>query len=311
MVIPMLGKGHLFALATAFVSGCSIFYNSFAVKGFDPLAFTVAKNSLAALFLIGIALSIGHWGEISRLSRRQWLTLFAIAIIGGSIPFALFFQGLAIAQSASTASFLYRMLFIFASVLAVFFLRERPSPKVLAGVALIFAANALLIGKIGFGSGEILVLAATVLWAGENILSKKALAEISPSVVGAARMALGSAILVAMLFATGNFSLASSGSMFGSAAIISALFLTLYVATYYRALALIPVTEATAILSAGGIVTALLSFAFSGKIPTLSEAISLLLIACGVVLLLGFNPIPGAAQKLAASIKKRPMAWKA
>lgn len=294
-------------LATAISSGMAVFYNSFAAKGVDALAFTLAKNSITALFLVGMLLALGSWREFASLSRKQWLTLGAIAVIGGSIPFALFFWGLSTAASAGGASFIYRFLFFFASAIAVVFLRERPKANTILGVGAILLANLLLLGNFTFGIGEAAVLAATVLWAAEHSLSKKALEGISPTAVASSRLALGCGILLAIAFATGSAS--ALPFAFGIPALISGVLLLIFVLTWYNGLAKIPVSEATAILSFGGIVTALLQFAFAGKMPTLLEGASFALVAAGVAVILWGAPAFSAAYSRFSSMGILP--WKA
>lgn len=306
-------RGHLLALATALVSGISVFYNASALKGTDPFLFTALKNSLAALLLLGAILLAGSWPEIARLERKRWLQLLAIGVLGGSIPFALFFWGLSQVSDAATGSFLYRILFFAASAMAVVFLKERLRPNVVLGVLALLAANALLLRQWGpFGPGEGLVLLATLLWAAESILSKKALEGLSPSLVAGGRMVFGSIILLAFVLASGKASPAALlSSLALPAVILSSLFLFLYVSLWYRALALTPVSEATALLASGGLVSALLSAAWAGKMPTLPESASLLLVVAGVALVLIDTPVERLGGWWNRLHDKRPWPWTA
>jgi len=85
----------ILALSTALISGFSNFIMKFGVTVVkDPIVFTALKNGLVGLFLIGIVLALKKWPEIKSLNRNQWLKLIAIGVVGGFIPFALFFTGL-------------------------------------------------------------------------------------------------------------------------------------------------------------------------------------------------------------------------
>ncbi|NJL44503.1 MAG: EamA family transporter [Nitrosarchaeum sp.] len=86
-----LGVGLV--LATAAISGVSIFLNAYAVKGFDSDVFTFGKNALVALVLAAVVLSVWGAGELRSLSLRQWLLLALIGLVGGAVPFLLFFKG--------------------------------------------------------------------------------------------------------------------------------------------------------------------------------------------------------------------------
>ena len=87
-------KGIFLVILTAIVSGFSIFINSFAVKGFDSSVFTFSKNVAVALFLFAVLYGFGQWQELKTLKRKHWIQLFIIGLVGGSLPFLLFFKGL-------------------------------------------------------------------------------------------------------------------------------------------------------------------------------------------------------------------------
>jgi len=288
-------------LLTAIISGCSVYYNSFAVKGLDPVGFAMAKNLLAALALVGVLAIGAQWKQFLSFTRSQWMQLLAIAVIGGSIPFALFFGGLSIATGATaaagaaSASFFYRLMFIFSAILAVAFLRERPSLKAGIGVAIILGANLLYLTTLkGFsiGIGEMMVLAATLMWSAETILLKKSLSWISPDALATARLGLGSIILFAAMVAFMPASVGALAALPLAPLLISALFIVGFTMTLYRGLAGLGVTNTTAILTLGGLVSAALPILLSSKLPGLVEGLSLVLIALGTGLVLTSRQAP-------------------
>jgi drug/metabolite transporter (DMT)-like permease len=88
--------GVYLALATAVISGISIYLNKFAVNAVDDaLLFTTLKNSLVGTALTGYLVLTLLRAQAVRLSWKQWLGLGGLAVIGGSLPFLLFFEGLA------------------------------------------------------------------------------------------------------------------------------------------------------------------------------------------------------------------------
>ncbi len=301
-----LDKGRLLVLATAISSGMAVYFNATQVKGADPIAFTTLKNLLTALMLLAMGMALASWGELAKLTRRQWMKLLAIAVIGGSVPFALFFWGLSMADAAS-GSFIYRLLFFFAAGLGIVFLKEKPSWRVAAGVLVLLLANALMLGSWkGFGLGEGLVLLATMMWAAEGMLSKKALQEISPQTVATVRMGGGSLLLLGFLLFTGKIGMVMAAPVLGWGAILSAAFLLVYVSTWYRGLALLPLGEATAILSAGGLVSAGMALLFGGQALTTAQALPLLMTAAGVALVLGAGPFLDAMQRMRSWLVPKP-----
>ncbi len=121
--------GIALAFVAALISGVAIFVNGHAVKHFgDATVYTTAKNAVAGLLLLALAwplLSSRASGE-ARLprARNQKLGVLAIAVVGGSVPFVLFFEGLARAE-ATQAAFIQKTLVVWVAILAVPLLRER------------------------------------------------------------------------------------------------------------------------------------------------------------------------------------------
>ena len=119
--------GLMLALLTAVISGFAIFLNSYGVKAVgNATVYTTAKNVVAALVLCAVVAAGRTRGvTVSRpQGRGQWWGLVAIGVIGGSVPFVLFFEGLARASSTQ-AAFLNKTLVLWVALLAVVILKER------------------------------------------------------------------------------------------------------------------------------------------------------------------------------------------
>src|SRR3990172_755192 len=110
-------KGMLLVFATAIISGFAIFINSYGVKSFDPYLYTFLKNLVVALFLVGLLLGLKEFKQLKKLKKKDWLLLAIIGLIGGSIPFLLFFKGLSLTTAAS-GSFVHKTMFIYVAILA-------------------------------------------------------------------------------------------------------------------------------------------------------------------------------------------------
>jgi drug/metabolite transporter (DMT)-like permease len=263
--------GIALAFVTACVSGVSIYLNGRAVKHFgDPTVYTTAKNLVAGILLVALALLAARRAPVEaspRPTRRQWLALFTVGVIGGSVPFVLFFEGLARAE-ATQASFIQKTLVVWVALLAVPLLNERFGRPHLLAVCLLIAGQAWLVGTTGtiaFGTGEAMILAATLLWAVEVVYVKRLIGPLSPRLLAAARMGFGTAILIAWVAVTGKM-----GSLTGLDGeqwrwiLLTGLLLTVYVATWYAALARAQAVDVTAVLVFGAAITALLSGAIDG-----------------------------------------------
>ena len=92
MTNKLANKGLLLVFSTAIISGLSIFTNKFGVGEFDPYLFTFLKNLLVAALLVGLILSLKEFKNLKKLTKKDWLILTIIGLVGGSIPFLLFFK---------------------------------------------------------------------------------------------------------------------------------------------------------------------------------------------------------------------------
>jgi len=264
-----LKRGAYLALATALVSGISVYVNSYGVKQVaDPFVFTTAKNLLVGFALAGLALLPVVWGELRRLSRRQWLSLAVLGLIGGSTPFLLFFYGLAQA-TAPSAAFIHKTLFLWVAILAVPFLKERPGKLQLAALVTLVVGHLVLVGRPArwaVSHAELLVLSATLLWAVEAIVARRVLGGVSVAVAAFGRMGFGSLAMLGFLATTGR--LDGLGSMSGgqwSWVLVTSILLMAYVGGYYGALKHVPATLVTSILVLGSVVTSLLYAVFNSR----------------------------------------------
>ena len=280
-------KGYLLVLGTAIISGFSIFINKYGVKETDPYVFTFVKNLIASLPFLFLA--IPYFKEIKKLNIREKLLFFAIAIIGGSIPFLFFFKGLTIA-SAANASFIHKTMFIYIALFGLYFLKEKLNFISIVGfVALIFGSLLFFNiqpGKLGIG--ELYIFIATLMWAVEMLVSKKLLSKISPNLVSFSRMFLGSGIILSYLFITQKAGLlVHLNNTQWLWLMIGGILLFGYVFTFYRGLKVLSAAESSAILTLGAPITALLTLGFQGKnlLPGQPVAVALIFLSLFIIIM--------------------------
>jgi drug/metabolite transporter (DMT)-like permease len=289
--------GIALAFVTACISGVSIWANGRAVTHFsDATVYTTAKNAVAGVVLLVLALTLGSGGAVSvpSIARRRWPVLLAVAVIGGSVPFVLFFDGLKQSE-ATQAAFIQKTLVVWVALLAVPLLKERFRwPHALA-IVLLIAGQAWLAGKLGtvaFGKGEAMILVATLLWSVEIVFVKYLLGSIPPSVLAAARMALGTVLLLVWLALTGKLGdLAGLSALQWRWALLTGLLLTAYVATWFAALARAQAIDVTAVLVFGALVTAILSGVIDGAAIGVGGSI-LIAVGSGVIAWAALRPRP-------------------
>ena len=284
-----LRQGIYFAFATSLISGVSIFLNKFAVAAIKPpLFFTTTKNIVVGLILVSVIIALRKLPQIRALQRTDIIRLVAIGLVGGSLPFYLFFTGLESVPAAS-AAIIQKSLVVWVAILAIPFLKEKFSLLSILAVSLLFIGNNYIGGFKGFSfsSGELMIGGATMLWAVENVIAKKALKDIDADIVSAARMGFGAIVLLGATLITSPSSFTSILSFDTTQWFwlgITSMLLVGYVMTWYRALALAPATTVTAILVFSTVITNLLSAIFVTHTWTEAMGIQVLLISVGVLM---------------------------
>ena len=282
-----IGWGIALALATAIISGFSIYLNGRFVKLFDdPTLLAAVRNGLVGLALVGIAVGAGTLPAIRRLSGRERLGLLAIGIIGGGIPFALFFEGLALSSSPA-AAVIHKTLFLWVAVLAVPLLGERLGALPIAALLLLLTGTVMLApaGSIGTGPGELMILAATWCWAVEVVIARWLLrGRVPASLAAAARMTIGSLTLFVIAGSSGGLGgVAAYGAEQWTAIAITGALLAGYVLTWYVALQRAPATTVTSVLVVGAVITTGLQVITSGTAPTVPSLVGNVLLVGGCV----------------------------
>lgn len=280
--------GMALALVAAVISGFAVFTNSYGVKAFgDATVYTTAKNLVAAIVLGALLFAVPRREGFTRpQSLAQWAGLAMVAVIGGSVPFILFFKGLA-ETSPADAAFIQKSLVLWVALLAVPVLRERVSLGHIAAIIALIWGQALLGGgwhAIPLGAGTAMIFIATLMWAVETVVARRLLGSLSALTVGTARMGAGVVILIGYTLATTSWTrLAATGWHQWAWAIVTGLILACYVATWYAALARAGAIDVTALLVPGAIITALLQSGVRGVALPQWPGLALVLVGVGVI----------------------------
>jgi drug/metabolite transporter (DMT)-like permease len=281
------GWGVGLAIGAALISGLAIYLNAFAVKQVpDPAVYTTLKNGVAALLLIAVALAArGRTGLV--VSRSQLPLVITVGIVGGSLPFVLFFTGLAQA-TAPSAAFIQKTLFLWVAALAVPFLGERLGPAIVLGLVVLLVGQALVLPPtaLGWGVGETMILAATILWAIETVLVRRLLASIPSDTMAALRLGVGLVVLIGYLAVTGRLPVVLTLTATQWAwVLLTGVVLAGYVGTWFAALRRAPATVVTSVLVLGAVITGGLTAASKGTVPSAPVVVGYLLIVAAVCLL--------------------------
>lgn len=286
--------GYPAAVLAAVVSGFAVFYNGFGVRLFpDATLYTTLKNGVVgALVLAPFALLPGARRELASLGRRRWAWLTALALVGGSVPYVLFFEGLR-QTTPATGAVLNHLQFAVVALLAVPLLHERVTPAMWLGLTALLAGAVLGtdVGAMRWNAGAALVLSSTVLFGAGFVLAKHLLRDLSTWTVMAAKMTAGSAVLLAYSGITGRLGAVAhlSGPQWRFV-LVSGLVLLTFTAATLVAIRHAQVTTVIAIGMAAPAITLLLQEA-AGRAVRLAQAdvagLALTLLAVTVVLLVG------------------------
>ncbi len=164
-----------------------------------PLAFNALRFSLASIFLfLAMILSEGKF----LLDKKDFKGIFLLGLIGHTCYQFLFIYGIA-RTSASVSSLMLATSPVFVAVLSLLAQQERPSAKLLFGVALsLTGVFVLMLGSpSGFMSAErdvlgaVLVLIGAICWATYTVFSKPYLARYSPLRLTTITMVFGTLVL--------------------------------------------------------------------------------------------------------------------
>jgi len=278
-------KGIILIFCTAIISGVSIFVNQYGVKVVNSYVFTGLKNIVVAALLFGLIIVIKKWPELKKLQKKDWLNLVIIGLVGGSVPFLMFFKGLSL-STGPEAAYLHKFMFVFVLLLAPLFLKEKFKWQYSIGFLFLIIGSMLLYkinGAINWNHGDTLILGATFLWAIENMISKKVLHKLSGTIVGWGRMFFGSLFIIIFWAYTNQFySLLTLNLQQMNWVLISGILLFGYVLTWYNGLKTVPVSLAASILALGAPITSLLEIA-QGKVYAVNQIYGIIFMFLGII----------------------------
>lgn len=297
-------KGTILALLAAIVSGIAIPVNKLFIVHLDPLVFTGVRAIIIGIIFLALSLYQSR-SRHQKFKKVSWKYLISIAVIGGAFAFILFFSGLQL-TTAGKAAFLQKTLPMYVAVFAFLFLREKITKKMLyaiiamlIGTALIYVASTPVSQLWSAPSvGDLLVIGATILWAIEAIIAKKAMILGEENfVVSFARMFFGGLIIFGVIILFGRF-----GSLFTISLhvwiniLISAALLFAYVLFYYWAIKHINVTKVASLLLLAPIISAI------GGLLIFSETFPPLQIVGSALILIGAYFLTGVKSEFREKI---------
>jgi len=201
-----IASGVLLAIASAFAFGATTPLVAVSGRGVGPLVTAALLYTGAAALSVVSRFVEGSTGRT--FPREAFARLVAIAFFGAALAPALLVWGLSRA-GATASSLVLNLEAVFTVLLASIVYREHLGRRVALAASVMLAGSLLVAlddarGTSGLAlSGLLAVAGATACWALDNTLSR-ALAELPPSDVVAAKGALGAALTLALAFLFGE-----------------------------------------------------------------------------------------------------------
>ena len=278
--------GTILAIIAALFSGIAIPANKIFIVDMQPAVFTAVRSVIIGVIFLGLSLAFTKRKKVKM--HIPWKYALLIAAIGGSAAFLLFFTGLKM-TTAGHAAFLHKTLPLYAVILAFLFLKEKITLKfaaamgvMIAGIVAIYSSS---ISPAGFWAnpqfGDMLVISATVLWAVENIIAKKAMKSGADNlIISFARMFFGGLILFGAVILSGSLPMLALTAQQSINIAISIALLLAYVLFYYWSLKLINVSKAAVLLLIAPVVSLVIGiYALGEPAPPVQLAGSALILA--------------------------------
>jgi drug/metabolite transporter (DMT)-like permease len=288
-----------------FAALCAL--NGAFVPGFAKLTTSTLPGLTVAVFATGFAALaavavVAAKGELARLvDRRTAPALCAMGALGTGVAFFLYFEGVQ-RSSAIEAALCLQIEPVYSLFLARLVLGHPITGRRLAAVAVILAGIALALDARSLSglAGPALLLATPIAWQSSHLVALRALPQVDPRVFSAARYAVGFALLAAVWIARGGpgtlpaFSeLAPQLPALALQGVVLSFVGTLL---WYETIARLDLLRSTAIvvplipiLSLGA------SFLLVGEVPSVRQAIGIVLAAAGVLVFVTARDGAGAA----------------
>jgi|LSQX01.3.fsa_nt_gb drug/metabolite transporter (DMT)-like permease len=312
-------RPYAFVLGGVMLGGLSpVFTKLLLLEGVEGPTLVAARYLLAVIFLAPFGVPQHRPVEGGKPDRRAWITLILVGVFGSGLGSLLFTAAVDLA-SAGVVNAISKTAPIFVALFAYFTLRERVTYLRFLLVAVMVAADLLIVaGELSFSGqlvstrllGDLLALGAGMTRAAAEILGKSALRKFTPSTVALWRFGVGLAVAGGVSAGTGGWvtlgGLGISGwtIMLLLAGVSTALYMTLY----YRGLAEIPAHVAVSLKLLGAVVTVIVSWIVLREALTPYHIAGIAVLISGAYLLVMRSAQPAPETVAPVSPGRRPWA---
>lgn len=257
-----------------------------AVHSIDPLSLVFLRWAIALVPLLLIAQFVEKpcWRSVA----AAWPWLLALSVCG-LLGYNLLLYFALEHTDAFNASLINAFNPALITLAAAVFLRERLTPMAVAGVVMALAGVLIVIsggnvGRLataGFGTGEVLMVGAVVVWTAYTVVGRLA-PKIPPITATAVQAAVAVALLAPVRFATGGLAFPGTGSALASLLFIAIFPSVLSYVLWNRALTVLPAAGAGVFLNLITVFTAVLTI-LAGQVHTAAQFVGGAIVVGGVI----------------------------
>jgi drug/metabolite transporter (DMT)-like permease len=186
----------LVALVSIWAVNFSVVKSAISGPGapFTPLGFNALRFGVAAAILLAL---LRRSNEALPASRRDWLALFGLGLVGNTLYQVLFIVGISLTSPANS-SLIVALTPVVVALIGVWLRLERLTALAWIGIVMSFAGIAVVVLGNEAGAsdasslpGDALVLGATVVWAIYTTLAAPLLKRYSATMVTSVSLAAG------------------------------------------------------------------------------------------------------------------------
>nr|WP_217509357.1 DMT family transporter [Pseudarthrobacter sp. C4D7] len=257
-----------------------------AVHSIDPLSLVFLRWAIALVPLLLIAQLVERPSWRAVLAAWPWLLALSVF---GLLGYNLLLYFALEHTDAFNASLINAFNPALITLAAAVFLRERLTPLAVAGVVMALAGVLIVIsggdlGRLaaaGFGTGEILMVGAVVVWTAYTVIGRLA-PRIPPITATAVQAALAVALLAPVHLASGGLAVPTAGSALASLLFIAIFPSVLSYVLWNRALTVLPAGGAGVFLNLITVFTAVLTM-LAGQLHTAAQFVGGAIVVGGVM----------------------------
>ena len=187
-------------VSTGFFWGGTFIAGKFLAKNVGPFSIAFLRFAIASVCLV--LLTIKTEPELPKIKKDLYLPILLLGMTGIFGYNFFFFKALQTIQ-ASRASVIIATSPVFIALLSSLFFKEHLTAKKIIGIIVSVAGSITVISKgkitqifdVGFGTGELYILACVLFWTAYSLIGKKTMAKLSPLVCTTCASVVGTVML--------------------------------------------------------------------------------------------------------------------